>query len=464
MKPRILIVDDDQTICFSLRKLFEEKGYKVEDAQEGSVALKKFQEEKEGSPYRPEVVLLDVQLPDTNGLKVLEKIKEISPESCVIIITGFGSVPQSVEAMHRGASDYVLKPFNVDEILLRIEKALKGRKLEEHVGYLQKKVVGGWDEKYVIGPNSRLAKIFKEIDAVGRSPSTTVLILGETGTGKEVIANRIHNQSNRSDKPFVPVNATALSPELLESELFGHEAGAFTGATGTKKGLFEVADGGTLFLDEIGDMEVGLQAKILRVLQEKTIRRVGGTDHIDVDIRLIAATNKDLEQAVRDGDFREDLYYRLNVVPLNLPPLRARTDDIESLALHFIEYFNGEFNRNVTKIDPAALSALKKYSWPGNIRELRNLLERTMLLEVEGEALLLQHIKLGGNALRRGNEAKTKGAALDIGDTIPLETVERQHIEGVLEATNGNKNQAAQILGIDRTTLYNKLKKYDLKR
>ncbi len=464
MKPKIFIIDDDQTICFSLRTLFEEKGYIVDDAQEGSVAIKKFQEKKPGSPYRPEVVLLDVQLPDTSGIRVLEQIKAISPETCVIIITGFGSVPQSVEAMGKGAADYVLKPFNIDEILLRIDKALEGRKLKEQVGYLKDKMYGSWDAKYVMGPNSRIQEIYAQIETVSRSPNTTVLILGETGTGKEVIAQRIHNLSDRAEKPFVAVNATALSPELLESELFGHEEGSFTGAVGRKQGLFEVADGGTLFLDEIGDMDLGLQAKILRVLQERTVRRVGGTDNIDVDIRLIAATNCDLQEGVASGKFREDLYYRLAVIPLQIPPLRARADDIEPLLFHFIKEFNKELNREVTKVDPAALAALKKYSWPGNVRELRNLVERTMLLEVTGNTLQLTHIKLGGNALKRTTDTEGVPTPISsVGDTIPLETVERQHIEGVLEATNGNKNQAAQILGIDRTTLYNKLKKYKLK-
>lgn len=471
MKHKILIVDDEQTIRFSLKALFASKGYEPFEAADGASALSTIKG-RGGKGLKPDVILLDVQLPDMNGLKVLQEIHTLSPDSCVIIITGFGSVPQSVDAMSRGASDYVLKPFNVEDLLMRISKALENRSLKEQVGFLKNKVFGDWSTKYVQGPNAAMQKLFSNLDIVAKSPSTTVFIHGETGSGKEVIARRIHQLSARAEKPFVEVNATALTAELLESELFGHEAGAFTGATTSKKGLFEVADGGTLFLDEIGDMDLRMQAKLLRAIQERTIRRVGGTENIAVDIRLITATNRDLAEIVKEGNFREDLYYRLNVVPIHLPPLRERKDDIETLVHHFVGEYNQEFGKHVSEITPAAIETLQSYDWPGNVRELKNLLERTILLECQDSTLDAHHLKFGGphaqggvvptTDLSEGNSVVNAGAGI-IGTRIPLEQVERQHIEGVLISTQGNKNQAAQVLGIDRTTLYNKLKKYQIK-
>ena len=479
MKHKILIVDDEQTIRFSLKALFENKGYETFEAGDGASALA-LVKGRAGKGVKPDVVLLDVQLPDMNGLKVLQEIKKRNPEACVIIVTGFGSVPQSVEAMSHGASDYVLKPFNVEDLMMRIGKALENRSLKEQVGFLKNKVYGDWSTKYAEGPNKEMQKLYGNLDVVAKSPSTTVFIHGETGSGKEVIARRIHQLSNRANKPFVEVNATALTAELLESELFGHEAGAFTGATTAKKGLFEVADGGTLFLDEIGDMDLKMQAKLLRAIQERTIRRVGGTENIPVDLRLITATNRDLAEIVAAGEFREDLYYRLNVVPIHLPSLAQRRDDIETLCLHFIRSFNQDFGKHVASISPEALQALESYNWPGNIRELRNLIERTVLLECDSSVLELHHLKFQGPHAQGGVVPKTglvEGAPAGapasvgggggdriVGTRVSLELVERHHIEGVLELTGGNKNQAAQILGIDRTTLYNKLKRYKIQQ
>lgn len=466
MSRKILVVDDDETICFTLRSIFKSQGYEVQEARSGEQALEFFKGKK-GKTYRPEVALVDVRLPDMDGLQVMESIKDFSPETCVLIITGYGTVKHSVDAMQRGASDYVLKPFNVDEITLRVNRALKSRKLSEQAEFLGRQSGGGdWDSKYSVGPNARMQKLYQTINRVAKSGTTTVFIHGETGTGKEVIARRVHLLSDRANKPFVAINATALTPELLESELFGHEEGSFTGATRAKKGLFEVADGGTLFLDEIGDMDLLMQAKVLRAIQERAIRRVGGTEDIPVDLRFITATNKDLEKAVAAGEFREDLYYRLMVVPVELPPLRERKDDIESLVRHFVKMFNTQFGGKIADIEPAAFEALRDYAWPGNVRELRNLLERTILLECDGPVLKLEHLQAADKRLSSGprpplNLGNGEKDEL-IGQRVSLEVVEREHIEKVLNSTDGNKNKAAQILGIDRTTLYNKLKKYQM--
>ena len=466
MAHRVLIVDDDENIRFSLNQLFTGRGYDVRLAGDAASCIALLKEKPQD--FFPDVMLLDVQLPDRDGLDVLQEIHEEYSDLCILIITGYGSVPQSVEAMHKGAADYVLKPFNFDEILLRINKSMGVKKLEDQVGFLSRKAYGDWEAKYIFGENPIMRQVWQQVQRVASSKSSTVFIHGETGTGKEVIAQRIHALSDRSDQPFVEINATALSAELLESELFGHEAGAFTGAQKMKKGLLEVANGGTFFLDEIGDMPHELQAKMLRAIEERKIRRVGSTTEIEVDIRLITATHRDLEELVREGKFREDLYYRLNVVPIHLPPLRARPEDIGVLVEHFIGIFNQEFGTQVSKVDPPAMQALRSYSWPGNIRELRNMLERTILLECNGNTLKLEHLKFQRKELMAkpeygkdsGEGAKSFGT--QVGSSVSLEEVEKQHIQEVLGLTGGNKNQAAQILGIDRTTLYNKLRKYQI--
>lgn len=461
MQANILIVEDDLTVSQSLRGILESKGAAVRDADTAKQAL---QAVSSTAKFAPDVILLDVQLPDNDDLTLLKALHEKIPQAVVIIMTGHGSVPQSVEAMKLGASDYIMKPFNIDELIMRIERSLDNQDLKEQVSYLHDQVYGEVEDACVQGPNPVMKKIYDSLGLIAKSNSSTVLIHGETGTGKEVIARRIHSLSHRSKKPFVEVNATALTEELLESELFGHEEGAFTGALKSKKGLFEVATGGTLFLDEIGDMNLVMQAKILRALQERKIRRVGGTDHIDVDIRLITATNKNLEEEVNKGNFREDLYYRLNVVPINLPPLRDRKDDIETLVRYFIQCFNKELGRKIEDVHPEALEMLVNDPWPGNVRQLKNLLERTILLECDETTLRPAHLKLGSKTIGVSTQAATPASTGGlIGQKVPLEQVEREHIEGVLRSTSGNKNQAAMILGIDRTTLYNKLKKYEVR-
>ena len=453
--PRIAIVDDEAIIRDTLSALLESKAYAVTCFSNAEDALRAFK-----SDQAPDLLLLDVMLPDANGIELLPTLKKMSPKTEIIVITAFGDVNQSVVAMQAGASDYLLKPFNVDEILLRIEKALEGRKLSSQVDNLCTTLQADWNAQYIVGNNPIVQRLYEKADIAAQSSSSTVLIRGETGSGKEAVARRIHLMGRRSKQPFVEVNATALSTELLESELFGHEAGSFTGASHQKKGLFEVADGGTLFLDEIGDMDPAIQAKLLRSLEDKSIRRVGGIKNIPVDVRLVAATNTHLEEAVAKGNFREDLFYRLNVVPLTLPPLRERPEDVTALSLLFLQRFALEFQREVESISQEALEVLQTYSWPGNIRELRNLIERTVLLECKGRVLELKHLQAASSRFRGLAGPDGSMAPQHIGDTISLEEVERQHIAGVLRASDGNKNRAAKILGIDRSTLYNKLKKY----
>lgn len=454
MKPSVWIVDDDVTILSSLADLLETKGYSVQTFTSG----RKFKEAFKGEGQDP-VVLLDIRLPDIGGMELLKWAKKTRPNSCVIMITGYGEVSQSVEAMRVGALDYILKPFNLDELLLRVEKGFEGMGVTRSFDKLQQEVIEDLDPDTMIAKSPQMKKISEKLVKIAESPGTTVFIAGETGTGKEVLARRLHLLSSRRHKPFVEINASAVSRELLESELFGHEEGAFTGASKSKPGLFEIASGGTLFLDEIGDMELSLQAKLLKVIEERKIRRVGGLETIDVDIRLITATHQFLEERVKEGKFREDLFYRLNVVPLELPPLRERKGDILPLAEYFVTLFNKELGKKVTRVSKEATELLQNYSWPGNIRQLRNIIERTLLLEIdEGEIteeiLLKSEPKLGG----KGGEIPGKGT---IGASLPLETVERQHISEVLDSVGGNKNKAAQILGIDRTTLYNKIKKFE---
>ena len=455
MSEFVLIIDDVENVRTSLKKILEKNEYNVKEASNGTEALKVLSR-KGKNRFIPDIILLDVHLPDIDGLDLLEKIKKILPETPVIIITGHGTIAQSVNAIKRGASDYILKPFNIEELILRINRIRETNRLQEHVGYLSD--YANKERSCVWGSNNIMKGIRARLNVVAESKATTVLIYGETGTGKEVIARTIHGLSNRKNKPFVAVNATALSRGLLESELFGHEEGAFTGAAKLKKGLFEVAEGGTLFLDEIGDMDMGIQAKVLRALEDHTIRRVGGVVEIPVNIRIIFATNKNLEEKVQNGDFREDLYYRLSVIPLSLPPLRDRKEDIEVLAYHFVCFFNNEFKRHVKKIAPMALNAMMKYSWPGNVRELRNMIERAILLECDGEILNKSHLLFNG-ILKRKRCGKNK---ICLGEHLTLDIIEREHIEGVLSSFGGNKNQTAKILGIDRTTLYNKLRKYQL--
>jgi DNA-binding NtrC family response regulator len=385
----LLIVDDEEAILFSLKRLMEGHGYQVSCASDGASAIQILKGKKRG--MRPvDAMILDVRLPDCLGTDLLREAKQLRPELVILMITGHGNVPEAVSSLQAGASDYLLKPFSVDEIVIRLQRAFQGAAMSSP--YLAAPAKLPEETSWAVGPNSSMKELLTQVHRAAKSPATTVLICGETGTGKELVARRLHALSGRAAKPFVEINAAALSRELLESELFGHEAGAFTGATKTKKGLFEAAHGGTLFLDEIGDMELSIQAKLLRALQERKVRRVGALDHIDVDVRLIAATNKDLSLEVREGRFREDLFYRLNVVSLKIPPLRERLDDLDVLVQHWVQRLSHELGLEQKTVDPEAIQRLKQHPWPGNIRELRNCLERVLLLECSGDRVCPEHL------------------------------------------------------------------------
>lgn len=404
--------------------------------------------------------------------EVAKNFLQFYPAAWKIAIASFQNFEQVLIKIESDLNDFIVYPFGQEELILRLHKAKDNHQLQTQAKYLTRQLKEDWDEKFVLGNSPNMRKVYEDVEVIAQSNALTVFIHGETGTGKELVAHQIHNLSHRAAFPFVEINTTALPPELLESELFGHEAGAFTGAKSMKKGLFEAADGGTLFLDEIGDMDLTMQAKILRALQERKIRRVGGTQHIDVNIRLITATNKDLAHEVQKGLFRRDLFYRLNVVSIYLPPLRDRGKDIEVLASHFIDQYNRAFSRNVSHISPEASELLLKYSWPGNVRELKNMMEHTLLLECDGDTLEARHLKFSKTAHYGANkenlsqvlseEQKLQEINFIIGKEIPLWQVEKEHIRLVLELVQGNKNRAAKILQIDRTTLYNKIKKYHL--
>src|SRR5512136_2531788 len=372
-KTKILVVDDEQLIRWSIEQNLKKQGYEIITACDGEEALKLVREEQ------PELILLDIQMPGINGLEVLERVKEFDEDIVVIMVTAQGGLETAVSAMRLGAYDYVNKPFNLDELAIVIKKSLETSSLRREVAGLRSehKKVG---PPNIIGASKHMKNVLAMMDKVAKSEAATVLVQGESGTGKELVAKWLHYKSNRADKPFVAINCAAVPATLLESELFGYEKGAFTDAKATKKGLFELGDGGTIFLDEIGDMELGMQAKLLRFLEDRTFRRIGGAKVISVDIRIISATNKDLMKAIEDKSFRNDLYYRLQVIPIFLPPLRERREDIIQIAMHFIGYFNREFNKQVTGISSEAEQLFLNYHWPGNIRELKNVIERAIIL------------------------------------------------------------------------------------
>ncbi|HUX05702.1 MAG TPA: sigma-54 dependent transcriptional regulator [Acidobacteriota bacterium] len=441
---RILVVDDEMVVRDSLASWFEEEGYEVGTAASGKEALQRMQE---GSW---DIGLLDIKMPGMDGLELQRKMKEIDPAVQIIIMTAYASVQTAVDALKDGAYDYIVKPFDPDQLVHIIRNATEHKKLSADSERLRRKVDEETEEQTVIGESAQMRRVMELVRQVARTDST-VLILGESGTGKELIARAIHNHSPRRYMPIVTVNCGALPEGILESELFGHEKGAFTGAQYKRKGKFELADGGTIFLDEISDISSKTQSDLLRVLEEKKITRVGGNREIVVDFRVIAATNRDLAGSVKEGRFRQDLYYRLNVFSIELAPLRERPEDILPIARHFLKKFNLAMGRQVKGFTPDTERKLIAHDWPGNVRELENAIERAYVVS---EADLI-----GAYCLPFSDEAGISGNKVE-----SLTEVEKKHIEKALLKTGWNISRAAKLLEIDRVTLYNKIKKFDLQR
>jgi DNA-binding NtrC family response regulator len=450
-KPKVLVVDDDRSICRLMDSILEMEGYPRRIAANGAQARKAIAEESF------DIVVSDIYLGDASGLDLLELTKEHHPDAEVVIMTAHGSVETAVHAVHRGAFDYISKPFAVDAMLDILRRIEEKRTLSDAVT-MGPELANELPETGIIGTSSRMVEIYKKLAKVAHIDAP-VLVLGESGSGKELVARAVHTNSHRASAPFVVINCGALPETLLESELFGHERGAFTGATGTRKGLLENASGGTVFLDEISETSLAFQVKLLRVIQEHEIRRVGSNETILVDIRLIAATNRDLREMMRSNQFREDLFHRLNVFTIALPPLRDRSEDIPLLASHFLKAFNAAQGKSV-RLASGALDAMKRYGWPGNVRELRNVLERAVVFNDTG---VIQASELEFGEAQPAEQATPKVAAAPApAGATPggsLEDLEREHIIRVLRETRGNKKKAAEILGIERRTLYNKAKR-----
>jgi DNA-binding NtrC family response regulator len=456
---RVLIVEDEKLIRWSIKSRLEENGYVVSEVDSGKKAFDLLEDEDF------DLMLLDFRLPDTTGLEILRRVRQEAPETSVVMMTAYGTVESAVEAMKLGAFDYLTKPVNLDELTVIVNKALETTSLRREVRRLRREQREIHGAMRLIGSSPAMLEVMELVEKVCASQATTVLLEGDSGTGKNVVAKAIHYGSPRAERPFVNITCSALTETLLESELFGHERGAFTDAKMQKKGLLEVADGGTAFLDEIGEMGMAMQAKLLRFLEEKTFKRVGGTRDIEVEVRIIAATNRDLQKAVQTGRFREDLYYRLKVIPIRLPTLRERRDDIPLLMQHFLDHFNQEFHKSTTHVDPAAMAALMAYDWPGNIRELRNFVERIMILETK-ETIELQDLpramREGGSVSRRGEErAEAEDVSMPVG-SMTLEEMEREAIVRALEQVSHNQVRAAKLLGISRDTLRYRMKKFGL--
>jgi two-component system, NtrC family, response regulator HydG len=441
-KASMLVVDDELIVRDSLDKWFCEEGYDVSVADSAHEALTKM------ATKRFDLALVDIKMPGTDGVELQRRMQQIDPEMLVIIMTGYASVETAVAALKNGAYDYVSKPFDPDDIAHTVRNALSHKRVEQENVRLRETVAAVARPQEIVGQSPAMGRVFEAIQTVGPTEAT-VLITGESGTGKELCARAIHAASPRHYNPLVVLHCGALAESLLESELFGHEKGAFTGAQYRKKGSFEVADGGTVFLDEIGDISLKTQSDLLRVLQEHEITRVGSTRPIHVDFRCIAATNKNIEKLVEEGHFRPDLYYRLNVFQIQLPPLRERRGDIPVLVDHFLQKFSASMNKRIARVSPRALALLDRYQWPGNVRELENAIERAMVVAQEPE------IREDDFALRLPITESTSRT---------LEDMERAHILSILEECKGNQTLAAETLDIDRVTLHNKLKKYGWKR
>ncbi|MEO8659131.1 MAG: sigma-54 dependent transcriptional regulator [Bryobacteraceae bacterium] len=446
----ILIVDDEEVMCLSLSAWLREDGYTVDTAMSGAQAVE-LARLKDYAIY-----FIDLKMPGgMDGIEAMMEVRRLHPEASVIIITAYATVDTAITAMKEGAVEYIVKPCNPEEISLVVQRVIKVKSLQRENAILRKKLTRQYETRDVITKNPRMQQILQLAQDVA-SLRSTVLIRGESGTGKELIARAIHYSGARAQKPFVAVSCAALAETLLESELFGYEKGSFTGADARAKGKFELADGGTIFLDEIGDISPKLQADLLRVLQERCFYRLGGKEEVRVDVRVIAATNKDLRLEVHEGRFRDDLYYRLNVIEINLPPLRERREDIRLLAGHMVERLAHELGKEITGISEGALKTLIDHEWPGNVRELENAIERAMVT-CHGHVLLAEDFEF---LLRNGRN----GDHWTIPANTTLDEIEKRAIEVTLSRTNGNVKEAAAVLGIDRSTLYERIKRYEVAR
>lgn len=452
----ILIADDHKTTCEGLALALEAKGHSTQTALDGESAIEAAKE------HFFDLLIVDIRMPKRNGVEVLEEVKAISPETVVIMMTAHGTIDVAVEAMQKGAADFITKPYKLEQIELKVERALQQSRMSMENQYLREELGIRYGLDEIIGESPEMQAVYDRVQTVAPTNST-VLILGESGTGKELIARAIHQHSNRKEQAFIKVNCAALAEGVLESELFGHEQGAFTNAIRQKSGRFELANGGTLFLDEIADIPLSTQVKLLRVLQEREFERVGGTKTIRVDVRLIAATNHDLPSRIREGKFREDLYYRLNVVPITIPPLRERRKDIPLLVAHFLRKYNAETGKKVSEIHPDMMEMLSAYSWPGNVRELENAIERAVVLS-RGNVLTTENLSLGTQSLHHDQEDRSisisslKEAKL----TEMIEAFEKELLWDAYLKARRVKAEAAKLLGIKRGTFRYKFDKYKL--
>ena len=455
-EPRVLVVDDEKSMRELLAITLERQGYEVSVAEDGEVAIQAVR--RDGF----DVIITDLRMPNADGLQVLRAAKEHTPETVVIVITAVGSTETAVEAMKLGAYDYITKPFKLDEIHLIIRRALERKRLGDENLYLRKQLETQHRFDNIVGKSARMAEIFDTIRKIADSPST-VMVSGESGTGKELVARAIHFNSQRRTKPFISVNCGAIPEALMESELFGHVKGAFTGAVANKVGLFSAAEAGTLFLDEITEIPTLLQVKLLRAIQEREVRRVGDTRDLKVDVRLIAASNRELEQAVSEGVLREDLFYRLNVIPIPLPPLRERREDIALLVAHFLQKFGLQLNKDVRGVTPEALAILERYHWPGNIRELENVLERAIVLggsEVLGADAFPESVRR--ERPMKALEVELPEDGMDLEAT--LDALEGRYLQRALDRSGGVQTKAAELLRMTFRQFRYKLQKHNMAR